>query len=97
MTDRSAHCCLCGAPRRPTQKPIGSFGNNIECITIGDHRELRDGRWEASPQLLVSVSMWRNGGTAPGKTHMCDACIVIGLKAAKRFVDDALAKLEGRS
>lgn len=91
--DRSAHCCLCGARRRPTQKPVESFGNNVECIQIKDHRPLQDGRWEVSPQLLVSVSMWRNGGTAPGQTHMCDECIVVGLTAAKRFVDDALAAL----
>lgn len=87
---RHAHCCLCGAPRRPTQKPVESFGNNVECIIIREHRELREDRWEESPQMLVSVSMWRNGGTAPGETHICDDCIVIGLQAAKRWVDDTL-------
>lgn len=94
MTDRSVNCCLCGAPRRPTQQPVASFGNNIECITIGDHRELKPGRWELSPQLLVSVNMWRNGGTS-AETHMCDDCIVVGLKAAKAFVDGALSSLSG--
>lgn len=91
--DRSSHCCLCGAPRRPTQKPVDGFGNNVECITIADHRPLQEGRWETSPQLLVSVSMWRNGGTAPGQTYICDGCIVVGLKQAKRFVDSSLAAL----
>lgn len=91
--DRSAHCCLCGAPRRPTQKPVESFGNDVECISMKDHRPLQEGRWEASPQLLVSVSMWRNGGTAPGQTHMCDECIVVGLRRAKKFVDESLAAL----
>ena len=91
--DRSAHCCLCGTRRRPTQKPVESFGNNVECLSIADHRPLQEGRWEANPQLLVSVSMWRNGGTAVGQTHICDECIVVGLTAAKRFVDDALAAL----
>jgi len=89
-TPRSAHCCLCGAPRRPTQAPVESFGNGIECIAMKDHRPLREGRWEESPQLLVK---WRNGGTSPGQTHMCDDCVVVGLKAAKRFVDDALRAL----
>lgn len=93
MAARNAHCCLCGAPRLPTQAPVEGFGNNIECITIGDHRHLMPGRWEVSPQLLVSVSMWRNGGTAPGQTHICDDCIVIGLQAAKRFVDGALSAI----
>lgn len=91
--DRSAHCCLCGEPRRPTQKPVESFGNNIECVLIGDHRPLQEGRWEVSPQMLISVSMWRNGGTARGETHICDGCIVVGLQAAKRFVDGSLAAL----
>ena len=95
MTERSAHCCLCGEARRPTQQPVGSFGNDQRIIMMGDHRELRAGRWEESPQLLVSVSMWRNGGT-DAQTHMCDGCIVVGLKEAKRFVDNALLGLEGR-
>ena len=92
MNRRADHCCLCGEPRRPTQKPVESFGN-LECISIKDHRELREGRWENSPQLLVNVIMWRNGGTDRGNTHICDGCIVVGLTAAKRFVDDALASL----
>lgn len=91
--DRSLHCCLCGARRRATQKPVESFGNSVECISIADHRPLQEGRWEVSPQMLVGVSMWRNGGTAAGQTHICDECIVVGLKAAKRFVDDALTSL----
>jgi len=92
-TPRHNHCCLCGAPRRATQKPLESFGNDVECITIGEHRPLKEGRWEISPQLLVSVQMWRNGGTARGETHICDDCVVVGLKAAKRFVDESLAAL----
>lgn len=91
--DRTLHCCLCGEPRRPTQKPVDSFGNSSRCITIGDHRPLQEGRWEISPQLLVNVSMWRNGGTDGGNTHICDGCIVVGLKAAKQFVDESLAAL----
>jgi hypothetical protein len=94
--DRTKHCCLCGEFRRPTQTPVAGFGNNVECISIKDHRPLREGRWETSPQMLVSVSMWRNGGTAPGETHICDGCIVVGLQAAKRFVDDSLLALSSQ-
>ena len=46
-----------------------------------------------STQMIVSVSMYRNGGTAPGQTHMCDECIVVGLRQAKLFVDESLAAL----
>lgn len=94
MSARNANCCLCGEVRRPTQAPVEGFSNNIECITMGDHRELKEGRWEVSTEMLVSVGMWRNGGTSPGQTHICDGCIVVGLKAAKRFVDDSLRALE---
>lgn len=66
----------------------------MECIAIKEHRELQSRRWEESPQLLVSVQMWRNGGTVPGETHICDHCVVVGLRAAKRFVDDSLAALD---
>ena len=59
---------------------------------MGDYRPLRDGRWEKSPQLIASVSIWRNGGTG-ADTHMCDDCIIVGLKVAKRFVDKSLADL----
>lgn len=87
------HCCLCGERRRPTQAPVRSFGNDMPCIVMKEHRELKPGRAEESPQLLVSVSMWRNGGTNE-QTHMCDGCIVVGLKAAKKFVDEALIGLD---
>jgi len=91
--DRTLHCCLCGEPRRPTQKPVDSFGNEVRIVHIADHRPLQEGRWEVSPQLLVSVSMWRNGGTDSGSTHICDGCIVVGLRHAKEFVDTSLAQL----
>lgn len=93
MADRTKRCCLCGEPRRPTQKPVESFGNNCELVTMGKHRELKEGRWEVSPQLCVTVSMYRNGGTDYGNTHICDGCIVVGLKRAKEFVDQALTAL----
>ena len=89
--DRSAHCCLCGEPRRPTQSPVSGFHNDCQIVHIGDHRPLREGRWEDKPQLILNVSMWRNGGTDPGKTHICDGCIVVGLRVAKKFVDESLA------
>jgi hypothetical protein len=93
MSDRSANCCLCGAPRRPTQKPVDGFGNDCRIVQMDQHRPMQDGRWEQSPQLLVSVSMWRNGGTSPGQTHICDDCILVGLRHAKEFVDQSIAAL----
>lgn len=88
------HCCLCGAARKPTQQPLGTFSNGTEIVNMAKHRPMLPGRWEASPQLLVSVSMWRNGGVTPGETHMCDDCIAVGLRRAKVFIDAALAALD---
>lgn len=90
---RNGHCCLCGEPRRPTQKPVESFGNSGLVVQIAEHRPLHSERWEESPQMIVNVSMWRNGGMASGQTHICDGCIVVGLEHAKAFVDSALQSL----
>lgn len=88
------HCCLCGAPRRPTQHPVEEFGNGTSILNMARYRPMLPDRWEKEPQLLVSVSMWRNGGIAKSETHMCDDCIVVGLLDAKRFVDEALNSLD---
>jgi len=87
------NCCLCGEPRKPTQTPVESFGNSDRIVTIKQHRELQAGRWEQSPQLIVNVSFWRNGGTAPGRTHICSGCIIVGLQHAKKFVDETLHQM----
>jgi hypothetical protein len=91
--DRSAHCCLCGEPRRPTQAPLESFGNGVRIIQMDEHRPMNPGRWEVSPQMLVNVLMWRNGGTSPGQTHICDGCVLVGLQHAKQFVDQSIEAL----
>lgn len=93
LMSRADHCCCCGEPRKPTQAPVSSFGNDLEIVTVGKFRELKPGRWEDSPQLLVGVHIYRNGGTATGQTHICDSCIVLGLQHAKNFVERSLAAL----
>jgi len=94
MSARNEHCCLCGERRRITQAPLESLSLN-EIVRIEGNRPLQEGRWEVSPQMLVNVCIWRNGGTAPGQTHICDGCITLGLQHVKRFVDGALASLPG--
>lgn len=88
-------CCLCGAPRRPTQAPVASFGNRLPIVQMREHRDVqRHPSIEVNPQLLVNVSMWRNGGVdTAGRTHMCDDCILVGLHVAKEFVDSSIAAL----
>ncbi len=93
MEQRNEHCCLCGERRRPTQTPVESFSNQCRIVAVEGRRPLQEGRWELSPQMIVNVQIYRNGGSAPGQTHICDGCIVVGLREAKRFVDGALADL----
>jgi len=88
---RNKHCCLCGEARLPHQAPTEALSNQIAMLNMKEHRELKPGRWEISPQLLVSVNMWRNGGTAKGDTHICDGCLIVGLEEAKSFVEYELA------
>lgn len=97
MKDRTANCCLCGEPRKPTQKPVESFDNGTPIVYMHEHREMKPGRWEQQPQMLVHVGMWRNGGTASGQTHMCDGCIAVGLRVAKEWVDQTLDALAAKS
>jgi len=91
---RSKHCCLCGALRRPTQVPLEDFSNDCRIVQMAEHRPMQEGRWEVSPQMIVSVSLWRNGGSSPGQTHICDDCILVGLDHAKQFVDQSIAELQ---
>lgn len=86
-------CCLCGAARRPTQGPVESLSNKTRIISMRDHRPRQSDKIETHPQMLVNVCLWRNGGTAPGQTHICEDCLKVGLEEAKRFVDGALNAL----
>lgn len=85
------HCCLCGEVRLPHQAPTESLSNQTAMLTMKEHRELKPGRWETSPQMLVNVGLWRNGGTARGATHICDECLIVGLEEARSYVEHELA------
>ena len=81
------YCCLCGEVRLPNQPPTESLSNRTSMLNMKEHRELKPGRLETSPQLLVNVCLWRNGGTAEGATHICDECLIVGLEEARKFVE----------
>ncbi len=89
------YCNLCGAPRKPTQAPVHVFRNSVgaEFIRIRRFRpKIGKAMIEESPDLMLSISLYRNGGGLPGE-HICDDCIIIGLRHAKRFVDETLTAL----
>lgn len=85
------YCCLCGEARHPHQPPTETLSNGTAMLNIAGHRELKPGRWETSPQLLVSVCLYRNGGTAKGATHICDECLIVGLEEARSFIQYELS------
>lgn len=90
---KNTHCCQCGAIRKPTQQPVESFGDN-DVIVMERHRQITPVSCnEISPQLIANFGVWRNGGTDFGRTHICDACIVVGLKNIKARVDAAIEQL----
>ena len=82
------HCCLCGEVRLPHQAPTESLSNKTAMLIMKEHRELKPGRWETSPQMLVSVCLYRTGGTAK---VLRDECLIVGLEEARRFVEHELA------
>lgn len=85
MTDRSQHCCLCGALRRPTQKPVESFGNGTRCLP--DHIE---------PQLLdrAALALLREYLSSPDKQEMFEGWTAECLRrAASEHPGKAPAKI----
>lgn len=92
-------CCQCGEPRRPTQGVVPSFSYN-KLLNVRDFRELKPGRAEQSPQFMIHLAVYasvrRNGGEcSQGRTHMCEACIVVGLRDLKKVIDSTLLGLDG--
>lgn len=84
------YCCLCGEVRLPHQAPTESLSNQTTMLNMKEYRDLKPGRWETSPQMLVNVCIWRNGGTARGATHICDECLIVGLEEVRGFVEHEL-------
>jgi hypothetical protein len=46
--------------------------------------------FEESPQLIVGVNVYRNGGT-DGEMYVCTECLVVGLRHARKLLDEMLA------
>ena len=85
---KRTHCCQCGAPRVPSRAPVQSFSRH-DILTMENYREIAHppGVYnEQSPQLMATFSLYRNGGTNED-THLCDGCIVVGLKHLRERID----------
>ena len=88
MNSRS-YCHCCGAPRG-ISTPQESYSLH-DILVIGEHREIQrhpGQMFEMSPQLIVHVGVYRNGGgTARNSEHICNDCLLVGIR-------HALAKLQ---
>lgn len=86
--NRSAYCSCCGALRGVA--PRGQDYSLHDIVRVADHRPMQrgDGRmFEMSPQLIVHVGVYRNGGGAATDEHVCNDCLMVGIR-------HALAKLQ---
>lgn len=52
-----------------------------------------DRPWQITNDLIYNAGVWRNGGSDE-RTHLCDDCIRIGLRAIKLKVDELLGVIE---
>lgn len=87
MKDRKQFCATCGTKRTPIQQRRESWGWT-RIIVVDEHKAV-SGAWEQSPQLIASAAVYRNGGTSDD-CHLCDECLLIGLRALKETIDAAL-------
>lgn len=78
------YCATCGQPRGIA--PQRQSYSDLQVIEVRDHLDLRPGRAEESPQLLASVSVWRNGGVGE-QTHLCDRCLRLSLRLLRERID----------
>lgn len=83
MTDRSKFCATCGRERKPLEmrRDVWRFEETPLVPRILDLKP-----WQMTNDLIVMVSIYRNGGTDEA-THLCDDCLRIGLRAIKVTVD----------
>ncbi|WP_225547272.1 hypothetical protein [Chromobacterium violaceum] len=83
MMNRSSYCSCCGALRGLSAQNQSYSLHDI--VRVAEHRQIQhgDGRLvEASPQLLVHVGVFRNGGGAATDEHICNACLLLGIRHA---------------
>jgi hypothetical protein len=88
--DRSKFCATCGRERRGLEIQRESWGTHTTALLPripGLHP------WQITNDLIVSASIYRNGGTSE-ECHLCDDCLRIGLRTIKLAVDRTLEAVE---
>lgn len=81
--NRTNYCSCCGALRGLSARNQSYSLHDI--VQVADHRPIQrgDGRlFEMSPQIIVHVSVYRNGGGAATDEHICNDCLLVGIRHA---------------
>jgi hypothetical protein len=94
---KASYCCQCGTPRRFGEAQITSYCANAGIIHTLDYRQKAtnpEASNEDCPQLLASACVYRNGGTSEYDTHICPACLAVGLRKLKAIIDRDLAAID---
>lgn len=88
----SKHCATCGRPRGLS---LQRASWDLKCPTVIVPRtgNPEDAPAQTTNDLIYNAAVWRNGGTSD-RTHLCDDCLRIGLRAIKVRVDELLGALD---
>lgn len=92
MTTEKDRCCTCGRARGLTQRRQ-SWGLNCPTVIVPRTGNPEDRPYQITNDLIYNAGVWRNGGS-DDKTHICDECLRIGLRAIKLKVDELLGEIE---
>jgi len=87
---RSSYCCTCGEPRGVA--PVRASLSLCATVPVWEHKWLKRPKgffYERQPELVVTVNVWRNGGSS-GTDYICDDCLMLGLRRASEIVESLL-------
>jgi hypothetical protein len=84
------HCATCGVKLSPFDKREGGYSWH-PVINVNEIRPMYDGRAEQAPQLLILLSIYRNGGP---EDPVCDGCIKAALTKIQEHMGELLAPAE---
>lgn len=85
--NRRDFCNCCGSIRGLSA--LKSSYSLHDIVQIADHRKLLRGAgrlYEESPQLIVHVGVDRNGGGASDAEHICNDCLLVGVRHALKIL-----------
>jgi hypothetical protein len=87
----SLYCCQCGASRPLTRERSTGFSLN-DVFSMAKLKPIERCREnEIDPQVIVSVQVYRNGGTDYDRTHICDDCQRVVLVKIRDRLNGVLA------